>query len=80
MAQAVAGVWTNDVRRAHRMARPFGGGGVHFSPSTSLARLELRELIGQILERGISIELACTPRFVHSNFVNGIEHLDMVAR
>ncbi len=58
----------------------FGGGGVHFCLGASLARLELRELIGQILERRLEIELMGPPHFVHSNFVNGIERLEVSVR
>jgi len=58
----------------------FGGGGAHFCLGASLARLELTELIDEILERGLRIETIGEPDYVDSNFVNGIEHLEVRVR
>jgi cytochrome P450 len=58
----------------------FGGGGVHFCLGASLARLELRELIASILERGIQLQIEGSPTFVSSNFVNGIQSLEVSLR
>ena len=55
----------------------FGGGGAHFCLGAPLARLELAVLIEAVLERGIEIEPAGEPVYVDSNFVNGIEHLEV---
>ncbi|MFT5531156.1 MAG: cytochrome P450 [Candidatus Poriferisodalaceae bacterium] len=55
----------------------FGGGGAHFCLGASLARLEVAELIEATLDRSFSFEGVGEPTFVESNFVNGIEHLDV---
>lgn len=55
----------------------FGGGGAHFCLGASLARLELEILIDEIVERGLGFELASEPTYVDSNFVNGIESLNI---
>ncbi|MEM7286703.1 MAG: cytochrome P450 [Actinomycetota bacterium] len=55
----------------------FGGGGAHFCLGASLARLELVELVDEILARDLRFELVGEPTYVDSNFVNGIEHLEV---
>ncbi len=55
----------------------FGGGGAHFCLGASLARLEVAELIDEMLDRGLRFTDVGEPHFVESNFVNGIERLDV---
>lgn len=66
---------------AFRIDRPavpphvaFGGGGVHFCLGASLARLEIAELIDELLDRQLDLVVG-DPIYTESNFVNGIEHL-----
>ncbi len=67
--------------RADRPTAPphaaFGGGGAHFCLGASLARLEIAELISDVLNRDLSFASIGQPEFVESNFVNGIEHLEV---
>ncbi|MDH6198609.1 cytochrome P450 [Mycobacterium frederiksbergense] len=53
----------------------FGGGGVHTCLGAGLARIELTQLINEILDRGLKLDLAESPEYVSSNFVNGVEKL-----
>lgn len=56
----------------------FGGGGAHFCLGASLARLEITELIDEMLDRDLRFASVGEPVFVESNFVNGIERLGVV--
>ena len=58
----------------------FGGGGAHFCLGASLARLEIAELIDEILDRNLELTIVGEPTFVDSNFVNGIESLEVALR
>lgn len=67
--------------RADRPQAPthvaFGGGGAHFCLGASLARLELVELLDEMADRRWRFQSVGSPRFVESNFVNGIESLEV---
>lgn len=55
----------------------YGGGGVHNCIGAALARLEIRVLLEEILARNLKVEVVGQPQFVNSNFVNGVEKLDV---
>lgn len=63
---------TRTMRRPHTA---FGGGGVHTCLGAGLARIELTELINEILDRDLRLEVIEPPEYVSSNFVNGVEKL-----
>jgi cytochrome P450 len=58
----------------------FGAGGRHFCLGTALARLELRTLFEETLARFPSMELAGTPLFAESPFVNQLKTLPVRLR
>jgi len=63
-----------DVRR-NPEHQAFGAGGRHFCLGTALARLELKVLFEQTLERYPAIKLAGDPAYVESPFINQLKTL-----
>jgi cytochrome P450 len=68
-----------DVTRAPEH-QAFGAGGRHFCLGTALARLELRVLFEETLRRFPDMELAGTPLFAESAFVNQLKTLPVRLR
>jgi cholest-4-en-3-one 26-monooxygenase len=64
-----------DVGRSPNEHIAFGGGGPHFCLGASLARLEVRVVLEEMVQRYASIELAGPVARLRSNFIHGIKHL-----
>ncbi|MEU7225402.1 cytochrome P450 [Streptomyces chrestomyceticus] len=64
-----------DVTRTANDHLTFGKGGPHFCLGSSLARLELRVMFEELLPRLSDVRLTAEPRYVRSNFVNGLKTL-----
>ena len=66
---------TLDVRRNPNEHIAFGGGGPHFCLGASLARIEIRALLREILTRMPNLEPVGEPSWLPSNFIFGPTHL-----
>ena len=64
-----------DVTRSPNDHIGFGGGGAHFCLGANLARMELRLIFGELMDRMGSMELAGEPERLRSNFIGGIKHM-----
>jgi cytochrome P450 len=64
-----------DVSRSPNEHVTFGGSGPHYCLGAWLARLELRVLLEEVLERDLRLEPAGEPVRTRSNFVNGLQRL-----
>ena len=67
--------FTFDIARDPNHHVAFGGGGPHFCLGASLARLELRVALQEMLERYRSIEVVGDVERLRSNFLHGVKHL-----
>ncbi len=65
-----------DVRRDPNPHFGFGAAGPHFCLGAHLARREIDVMLRELLKRLPDIEAAGEPDRLHSNFINGIKHLD----
>jgi cholest-4-en-3-one 26-monooxygenase len=64
-----------DVGRSPNPHMAFGGGGPHFCLGASLARLEIRCIFEELLERAPDMALDGPVQRLRSNFINGIKHM-----
>jgi cytochrome P450 len=53
----------------------FGGGGAHFCLGAHLARIEIHELLHEVLTRIPDLEPAGPAEWLPSNFISGPRHL-----
>jgi cholest-4-en-3-one 26-monooxygenase len=66
---------TFDITRTPNDYVAFGGGGPHFCLGANLAKLEIRTMFEEVLDRLPDIELAGDVQRLRSNFINGIKHM-----
>jgi cholest-4-en-3-one 26-monooxygenase len=64
-----------DITRSPNEYVAFGGGGPHFCLGANLAKLEIRVMFEELLDRLPDIELAGDVQRLRSNFINGIKHM-----
>jgi cholest-4-en-3-one 26-monooxygenase len=64
-----------DITRSPNEYVAFGGGGPHFCLGANLAKLEIRVMFDEILDRLPDVELAGDVQRLRSNFINGIKHM-----
>ena len=67
-----------DIERSPNEHIAFGAGGTHFCLGANLARMQLRLILSEILERIPDMRLAGEPQMLRSNFVAGIKHMPVV--
>ena len=64
-----------DIERWPNEHIAFGGGGPHFCLGANLARMELKLIFREILERIPDMLLTAEPSILRSNFIGGIKHM-----
>ncbi|NUU24780.1 MAG: cytochrome P450 [Streptomycetaceae bacterium] len=67
--------FTFDITRSPNPQVAFGGGGAHFCLGANLARMELRLIFEEIVERLPDMRLAGDPQILRSSFIGGVKHL-----
>lgn len=75
--EAFADPFRFDVARSPNEHLSFGGGGHHFCLGASLARMEIRVLLEELLERRVALQPAGKPQRIASNFVHGVASMAM---
>lgn len=67
--------FTFDITRSPNPQVAFGGGGAHFCLGANLARMELKLIFEEIVERLPDLALAGPAEILRSSFIGGIKHL-----
>ena len=67
--------FTFDVNRTPNEQIAFGGGGAHYCLGANLAKMELRLIFQEIIERMPDIRRVGEPEWLRSNFIGGVKHL-----
>lgn len=66
-----------DVARSPNEHDAFGGGGHHFCLGASLARMKIRVLLEELIERRLALRQTGEPQRIASNFVHGVASVAM---
>jgi cytochrome P450 len=66
-----------DITRAKNPQYSFGGTGPHFCLGAYLARMEIRILLEEMAKRSMVLKRTSEPARVASNFVNGVQSVEM---
>ena len=66
-----------NVERSPNEHVAFGGGGPHFCLGANLARMEIRVIFEELLDRWRDLELTGEPARLRSNFINGMKHIPL---
>jgi cholest-4-en-3-one 26-monooxygenase len=64
-----------DITRSPNEQVAFGGGGLHYCLGANLARMELRLILREVLDRIPDMKLAGEPKILRSNFIGGVKHM-----
>jgi cholest-4-en-3-one 26-monooxygenase len=64
-----------DIERFPNEHIAFGGGGQHFCLGANLARMELKLIFREILQRIPDMQLAGNVEILRSNFIGGVKHM-----
>ncbi|MDQ1505898.1 MAG: hypothetical protein QOD57_3625 [Actinomycetota bacterium] len=64
-----------DITREPAEQVAFGGGGHHFCLGANLARMELKLIFQEVLERIPDMHLVAEPEVLRSNFIGGVKHM-----
>ncbi|WP_419917951.1 cytochrome P450 [Candidatus Poriferisocius sp.] len=67
--------FTFDVNRTPNDHIAFGGGGAHYCLGANLAKMELRLIFQEIVDRMPDIHRVGEPEWLRSNFIGGMKHL-----
>ena len=66
-----------DIRRAPNEHMAFGSGGPHYCLGANLARMEIRVMFEELLDRFTELEVVGDVTRLRSNFINGIKHIPL---
>jgi cholest-4-en-3-one 26-monooxygenase len=64
-----------DIARSPNPQVAFGGGGPHFCLGANLARMQLRIMFGEIMERMPDLRATGPAEILRANFISGVKHL-----